>query len=56
MNSSFSFWEESSEVVNYLSSKKEELHFDYDEIMHDTHKRVFTVAKITRVDLLKDIK
>ncbi|AQW85471.1 phage Mu protein F-like protein [Campylobacter pinnipediorum subsp. caledonicus] len=56
MNSAFSFWEEPSEVVNYLSSKKEELHFDYDEIMHDTHKRVFTVAKITRADLLKDIK
>lgn len=51
-----SFFEEPSEVVEYLSKKRPKIHFNYDEIMHDTHKRVFTIAKITKMDLLIDIK
>lgn len=47
-----SFFEEPSEVVEYLSKKRPKIHFNYDEIMHDTHKRVFTIAKITKMDLL----
>lgn len=52
----FSFFDEPTEVVEYLQSKKSELHFDYDEIAHDTHKRVFTIAKMTDLDLLKDMQ
>lgn len=40
----------------YLLAKKPELHFEYDEIMHEAHHRAFTVAKITRLDLLEDIQ
>ncbi len=51
----FSFFEEPVAVWQYLQSKNPELHFDYDEIAYDAHKRAFTVAKITQADLLKDI-
>lgn len=33
-----------------------ELHFDYDEIIHYAHNHAFKVAKITKLDLLKDIQ
>ena len=50
----FSFFEEPTAVYEYLKSKKPEAHFDYDEIMHDAHKKAFTVAKMMNLDLLKD--
>jgi len=50
----FSFFEEPTAVYEYLKSKKPESHFDYDEIMHDAHKKAFTVAKMMNLDLLKD--
>ena len=50
----FSFFEEPTAVYEYLKSKKPEIHFDYDEIMHDAHKKAFTVAKMMNLDLLKD--
>ena len=50
----FSFFEEPTAVYEYLKSKKPEIHFDYDEIMHDAHKKAFTVAKMINLDLLKD--
>ncbi|WP_059430998.1 phage minor head protein [Campylobacter hyointestinalis] len=56
MKSSISFWQEPSAALEHLKNKKSELHFDYDEIMHDAHIRTFTVAKITRIDLLNDVK
>ena len=43
-------------VVKYIRSKRPEVHFDYDEIMHGAHHRAFTVAKITKLDLLADIQ
>ena len=49
----FSFFEEPTAVYEYLKSKKPEIHFDYDEIMHDAHKKAFTIAKMN-LDLLKD--
>ncbi|PPB57593.1 phage head morphogenesis protein [Campylobacter hyointestinalis subsp. hyointestinalis] len=52
----FSFFDEPTSVVEYLQSKKPELHFDYDEIAHDAHKRAFTIAKMTDLDLLKDMQ
>ncbi len=43
-------------IYEYIKAKTPELHFDYDEIMHYAHNRAFTVAKITKLDLLKDIQ
>lgn len=44
------------QIIDYFKSKKPELHFDYDEIMHSAHNKAFTVAKITRLDLVSDIQ
>lgn len=52
----FSFFEEPTAVYEYLKSKKPEAHFDYDEIVHDAHKKAFTVAKMMNLDLLKDMQ
>ncbi|MBE3022924.1 phage head morphogenesis protein [Campylobacter sp. 7477a] len=52
----FSFFDEPTAVVEYLQNKNAELHFDYDEIVHDAHKRAFTIAKMTDLDLLKDVQ
>lgn len=52
----FSFFEEPTAVYEYMASKKPEIHFDYDEIMHDAHKKAFTIAKMTNLDLLKDMQ
>lgn len=51
-----SFFAPPQQVVKYIKDKRPQLHFDYDEIMYEAHHRVFTVAKITRLDLLKDIQ
>ena len=51
-----SFFEEPTAVYEYLKSKKPEAHFDYDEIVHDAHKKAFTIAKMTNLDLLKDMQ
>lgn len=40
----------------YLKNKKPELHFDYDELKREAHHKAFTVAKVTKLDLLKDIQ
>lgn len=52
----FSFFEEPTAVYEYLKSKKPQAHFDYDEIVHDAHKKAFTIAKMTNLDLLKDMQ
>ena len=51
-----SFFKEPTAVVEYLQEKTPELHFDYDEIAHDAHKRTFTIAKMTDLDLLRDMQ
>nr|DAS33718.1 MAG TPA: minor capsid component [Caudoviricetes sp.] len=51
-----SFFDEPVNALAALKARKPELHFDYDEIMHETHTRVFTVAKITKIDLLNYIQ
>jgi putative prophage muSo1, F protein len=56
MNSGFSFQKEPTAVYEYLQSKNAEIHFDYDEIIHDAHKKTFTIAKMTDLDLLKDMQ
>lgn len=52
----FDFYAEPTKVVEYLRQKRPEVHFDYDEIMHGAHHRAFTVAKITKLDLLADVQ
>ena len=52
----FSFFEEPTAVYEYLKSKKPEAYFDYDEIVYDAHKKAFTIAKMTNLDLLKDMQ
>lgn len=52
----FSFFAPPTQNIKYLKAKRKEIHFDYDEIMHEAHHRVFTVAKITKLDLLNDIQ
>ncbi|MDQ7084430.1 MAG: phage minor head protein [Sulfurovum sp.] len=44
------------ESIAYLKDKYPELHFDYDELMHEAHHKAFTVAKVTRLDLLSDLQ
>lgn len=39
----------------YLNGKGFNLSFDYDEMQGGAHHKAFTVAKVTRVDLLNDI-
>ena len=43
-------------VIEYLKSKKLELSYDYDEILYQAHHKTFTVAKVTKLDLLKDLQ
>ena len=44
------------EAINYIEKKGYKLTFNYNEMMHEAHHKAFTVAKITRLDLLSDIK
>jgi SPP1 gp7 family putative phage head morphogenesis protein len=55
MSLNFDFNLEPKEAVNYLASKGLQLSFNYEEMMHEMHHKAFTVAKITRLDLLQDI-
>lgn len=43
------------ESVKYLEQKGYEITFNYDELLHEAHHKAFTVAKITTLDLLKDV-
>lgn len=52
---SFAFGLKPEAAIEYLRSKGFKLTFDYNEMMHDAHHKAFTVAKVTRLDLLSDI-
>ncbi len=43
------------EAITYLQNKGYKLSFDYNEIQKAAHHKSFTVAKITRLDLLHDV-
>lgn len=49
------FTKEPKEVVDYLAKKGLKTTFDYKEMMHEAHHTAFTVAKITKLDLLADV-
>ncbi|EAI1732009.1 phage minor head protein [Campylobacter coli] len=50
------FFGKPDKAIEYLQSKKPQTSFDYDEIMHETHNKVFTIAKLNDLNLLKDIQ
>lgn len=52
---SFDFGLTPEEVMKYLRSKGFKLTFNYDDIIKEAHHRAFTVAKITKLDLLEDV-
>jgi len=52
----FSFDTPPIDAIAYLREKKPELHFDYDEMLHEAHHKAFTVAKVVKLDLLSDIQ
>ncbi|MFY0745437.1 phage minor head protein [Campylobacter sp. LH-2024] len=51
-----SFFSEPTEAVEFLKNKKPQISFDYDEISHSAHKKVFTIAKLMDDGLLKDLQ
>lgn len=55
MSISYDFTKSPDELVDYLKDKKLSLTFNYEEMMHEAHQRSFTVAKVTKLDLLSDI-
>lgn len=44
------------DTIKYLKDKKLELSFDYKELQKEAHQKAFTVAKVTKLDLLADIQ
>jgi len=52
---SFDFNLAPTEAINYLKNKGFKLTFDHDELIKEAHHKAFTVAKVTRLDLLNDI-
>lgn len=53
---SFSFNQPPQENIKFLESKKPQLSFNYNDLSHQAHLKAFTIAKITKLDLLKDIQ
>lgn len=51
----YDFTKEPAELVEYLKDKGLKLTFNYEEMMHEAHHKAFTVAKVTKLDLLSDI-
>ena len=43
------------EAIEYLDKKDYRLSFHYNELMREQHHKAFTVAKVTKLDLLNDI-
>ncbi len=52
---SFDFNLKPNEAINYLKNKGFKLSFDYTDMSREAHHKAFTVAKMTRLDLLTDI-
>lgn len=44
------------DAIDHLKAKGFKIGWDWHETLNDAHSRAFTVAKITRIDLLQDIR
>ena len=53
---SFSFNLPPEQNIQFLQQKKPKLSFNYDEVMHEAHLKAFSIAKVTKLDLLSDIQ
>ena len=53
---SFDFNLPPEENIKALKAKKPKLSFDYEEVMQEAHLKAFTIAKVTKLDLLSDIQ
>lgn len=53
---SFSFNLPPEKNIEFLKAKKPKLSFNYDEVMHEAHLKAFSIAKVTKLDLLSDIQ
>ncbi|MDR0666781.1 MAG: phage head morphogenesis protein [Campylobacteraceae bacterium] len=42
-------------ALDYFKGKGLKLTYDYKEMMHEAHNKAFTIAKVTRADLLNDM-
>src|SRR5574344_3126612 len=47
---------EPSLAIKYFKNKNNKLSWDWYELWQDAHKKSFTVAKVMREDILKDIR
>ncbi len=56
MSSTISFGRTPAEAIEYFEKKGLKLTWDYDEMMYEAHHKAFTVAKVTKLDLLSDIQ
>lgn len=52
---SYDFTKSPDDLVEYLRGKKLQTTFNYEEMLHEAHQKAFTVAKVTKLDLLSDI-
>ncbi len=52
---SFDFSLQPKAAIDYLNNKGYKLSFNYDELAPKAHHESFTVAKVSRLDLLNDI-
>ena len=43
-------------AIEYLRSKGYEITWDWEELWQDAQAKAFTVAKVTRLDILQDIR
>ena len=43
-------------AIKYFKNKNNKLSWDWYELWQDAHKKSFTVAKVMREDILKDIR
>ncbi|PHM24592.1 phage minor head protein [Xenorhabdus ehlersii] len=43
-------------AIGYLKSKGYQISWDWEDLWQDAHARSFTVAKVTRLDILEDIR
>ncbi|HDV7508725.1 TPA: minor capsid protein [Campylobacter jejuni] len=50
------FFKEPTQIIEFVKNKTPKTSFDYDEIAFHTHNKVFTIAKLMDLALLKDVQ